>query len=1003
MTHPSRLLLAAALLLGACGKSAEPEPTPVVPSGRCEVDLKASGLFSQSGSGASARKLASASEGIGGVLAQGRAGDVLLQNERIRVVVQQPNRKVGPMVGGGGIIDADIVRPAGEPGRDALGDMQLIYAFGRLPDVSKVEVLADGSSGGPAIVAATGLDVAHDVLNLKDLVTTQLGLDVQLAVDSEIPLPIRTTTYYVLSPGEPRVRVLTAYCNEGTTSVQMPLMEMVDLGGPVDFWNPKGCGGGFGNEGCLVDPQPWFGAQGDDVAYAMRSMSLADLKRPVEGNASLVYGGIVATLVDGKNFAGFSAWLDANGRNRPGSFVVEPGTPRSYLRDFMVGRDLATLTGAMAGFDGVATGTVEVTAPGPNVRIAALASTDALQTVAVSDASGKARLSLPAGSWKLSAAVRGALPGESVEVQVTAGGNATATVTLPASRKVEVSVTDASGSPVPAKVTVRCPGGTCPFTFASWKRQFELEPLGAGVAAIGHVPVSGKLTLSLPPGAYEVVVTRGPEWSAWPTTWPTAAQPLDLTTADGRIDAVLARMVDSAGWVSSDLHVHAIASADSSVSNELRIGALLAEGIDVVLTTDHESLTDDAPVIRALGAQREMASLVGSEMTSFTYGHFNGIHQTRDPLFPNGGAFDHAGGFGAPTLRLYDFFTGAKRQFPGSLVQFNHPRGSMGALTLMQVDTATLASHGAPSKYRMAAAPDATASDTKLFSDTFDAVEVANGRQLELAVVNDWMTFLSRGTVRAPTGESDVHSLFSTPSGYSRTWLHTGSDDLERFDPSAYTEAIKRADTSVGSGVFLTLTARKVGSDGQPTGPTIEQGGTLSVGADDEIELTVEAQTPGWFGFDRIELYTHAPGRESVNGVTNAEWPESRILQKREFTAAALPRETVANSGTPALQRVHARATFRVKPGKDSWFVAMARGSSSMQPLMEGTAFGMSSALLVDADGSGAYDRFPLLVSPPPPPAPPVWHPSPLLRPLRAPSIEELDRVGRALMAEHHG
>src|SRR4051812_19018817 len=66
-----------------------PPPPPPVPV-RCEVDLNATGLFSQVGSGASAKVIAGEAELIGGQAADGRLGDVLLSNDRLRVIIQRP-------------------------------------------------------------------------------------------------------------------------------------------------------------------------------------------------------------------------------------------------------------------------------------------------------------------------------------------------------------------------------------------------------------------------------------------------------------------------------------------------------------------------------------------------------------------------------------------------------------------------------------------------------------------------------------------------------------------------------------------------------------------------------------------------------------------------------------------------------------------------------------------------------------------------------------------------
>ena len=211
------------LLLGCPSTSSTGDLPPPPGLKRCEVDLKATGYFAQAGSGAAAKTIDSAEQLIGGDGATGMNGDVLLSNDKIRVIVEKAGRVIGPMLAGGGIVDADVVRPAGAPGRDVFGRTTIIYGLGRVSSIKKVEVLMDGSAGGPAVVASTGTDTQHDLINLKALIAGQAGLAVDFVLDPTKPVAVRTTTYYVLSPGEQRVRVLTAFCNDGPTTVIIDL------------------------------------------------------------------------------------------------------------------------------------------------------------------------------------------------------------------------------------------------------------------------------------------------------------------------------------------------------------------------------------------------------------------------------------------------------------------------------------------------------------------------------------------------------------------------------------------------------------------------------------------------------------------------------------------------------------------------------------------------------------------------------------------------------------
>jgi hypothetical protein len=971
----------AALAALSCSHPTPAPPPPPTGTARCELDLTATGLFSPSGNGASAAVVKQSSQLIGGEGATGRLGDVLLQNDKIRVIIEQPGRSIGPILSGGHIVDADIQRPSGEPGQDGWGRINLMYALGRLSSIEKVEILQDGSSGGPAVVASTGHDSPNDVLNIKMLLMNQAGLDIDFVVDASKPMPLRSTTYYVLSPGESRVRTLTAFCNDGTTAQPMPLIEFMDMGTDELFF-PGSCMNGLGaapvelTSGCVVQTPGWYASQDRGVAYGMQPYKIGDAKTPVTANAIIGYGGVVAAVVDGQSLQGVLSWADSTAATRPGTLLVRPGGQKTYLNDFFVGRDIASVSSPILKSIGVATGHIDVSAPA-GARVTVLDTAGTMQTLLEMDATGQSSVDLPAGDYSLSAATEGRLIGPAAQVTVTAGGTQQLALTLAPARTLHVSVTDIGGAPSPAKVTVMCAGGTCPFNAATWKQHMLIDAPAGGAAAIGYVPVSGLLDVTVPPGQYIVFVSRGPEYSLWPDT---TGQSVDLTTADGQVTAQIGRIVDTTGWLSSDLHVHAVNSSDSSVQNARRVANFIAEGVNVLLSTDHEVITDFAPIITELNADSVITSMIGEEVTTFSHGHFNAFPLKRDPSKPYGGAFDHAGGEDGPTLRMPQLYDGVHSQFPGSVLQLNHPRGTGGGvLTLLQVDTATLATHGDPKTFDMAAAPDATATDTKLFGPGFDSIETMNGTSPNYGVLNDWMTFLSRGTVRTATGVSDTHGSYGSTGGYARTYAQVAT-----FTPAAFADAIRAHHAFVSNTPFLKVTANGKGI-----------GDTVSVASGGEVDITVDIQGPDWMQLDRVELYSYAAGREATNGDTNSDWPDARILQKHDLTALTIE----AVPGTANLRRVHQVEHFTVNPTADTWYVVMARGLTgrNMWPLHEDRPVAYSNAILVDADGSGAYDDYPLNPGQPlsAPPKGQTWHPI-------VPTVAQMEQAIWTLVYEDH-
>ncbi len=1007
-----RITLPCLLALCACPP---PKPLPLPdPPTRCEVKLDDLQLFSKLGTGAKAKTIESSAEFIGGGFAQARTGDVLLANDKVRVVIQQPTRTISPTPYGGAIIDADLVRPQGQPGRDEFGKISPLYAFGRTPAVRKIEILQDGSNGGYALVAATGEDAVLDSINVPNVLNDSLG-SVTLRADPNTPMPLLITTYFVLSPGETRVRMLTAYCNQGREPITTMTGDLVESGGETEIFNPQGCANGVGVPGCLVDPMTWFGYQAKDVAYGYRAYSFRD-RKTVTTNALLGVAGVAAVLAEGKDRDGLLSWTSMS-REPVGAFGILPVEPRLFLRDFFVEQDLARVQATMLTLDGASRSRLDVTVldaagrPVPQGRIAVVgAESGKPVALAIADAQGKARFDVPVGNYRVSTGARGAAIENPIDVSAPSTGEAQVTVRQGGKRTLTVTVQDPFMQPLTAKVVVKCPSGICANEQSKLRPYFDAETMPSELQAVEFVPASGTLQVSLPPGTYEVFVTRGPEYSAFPDSFPARGQAIDLTTADATITATLAQVVDTTGWISADLHVHAVGSPDSSVPNALRVASFAAEGVDVMVSTDHDFITDYAPIVRDLGLSSSMATLIGCEVTPFDYGHQQAFPVTvREG--PGGGAFDWAGGDGA-SLRLDQLYSGLREAYPGVVLQMNHPRGGQGAsLTQLKVDTARGTSAASPATFRMDPNPAATANDTKLFSLDFDAIELMNGTSASLAVANDWMTFLSRGWVKTATGASDTHSRHSTTGGYGRTWLFLGDDATPaRFTPAAFTTAMKQHRAIGSSGPFVTMTAKR--ADGM--GPTAAIGDTLSIAANTPVQLTVTVQAPEWMQFDSLELYTHATGRESVNGVSNDEWPQSRILQKKSYPVGTLPLEAVPGLNGFAARRAKVTEVFTVTPAADTWFVVMVRSSSATRVLAPMAWTGVrcsngvcrasddrpeafTNAILIDADGSGAYDQFPLQPGQPLRKREPATKSAP-----REPTGAELDAMLRKLQRHDH-
>lgn len=980
------LLCAGLLFLLGCPKKDDGGGAPAV--NRCEADLSALGLQTGDGSGAEALTIDEDRELIGGQWAQAEHGDVLLRNDRIRVVVQRPSRAIGTNPYGGNIIDADLVRADGAPGQDQFGELGLLYALGRTMNARHVEILRDGSEGGSAVVAVTGDDTVNDFLNVQNSINRLLGGNTKFVIDPEAPIPARITTYYVINPGESRVRALTAFCNDTDEKIVAPVGDLADRGGTVEFFNPGSCESTMGTlPSCLVESAPWFGWQGKEAAYAVRYFRTDDLSKPDPSSAVLTVSGISATMVQGEGSSGLLSWLDAQATKRPGTFVIPPKGSKSFLRDFFVTRDLGGAQAEILRTAGVATRDVRVKvtdssgAAKAGARVAFIGSDRKLITVATTGADGLATTAIDTA---VSFTVQAGLDGYGLSEERPLAGDPMV-LPLGASQKLTVTAKDPFNAPSPGKVTVLCPGPTgCATTTYMLKRFHDREVLPNNVAAIAFIPPQGAIELELPPAQYEVVVTRGPEYNVWPASWPGAGQPVDLTTGPKSVDAVLGRVIDTSGWMSADLHVHSVNSPDSAVRNELRVINFAAEGVDILCSTDHDFITDFAPFVRATGSEGVLATMIGSEVTPFDWGHYNTFPITTNATI-NGGAFDWAGGEGA-TLRQGQMIDGLREVWPGAVVQMNHPRGPIGSLTLMRVDTATLATHSPAESFRQDPAPDATDTNTRLFTDKWDAIEIMNDSRIEEAhgVLNDWFTFLSRGSVRTGTATSDTHYALAFQGGYPRTFVQMPNDSVTQFDPATFAQSLKAHHASGTNGPFLKVSAVKVGGTG-----SVGAGDTVRINPGEQVELTVDIQAPEWMFIDTVEVFTHAAGREAYDGSVNKSWPPERIHQNRTLPWSTSAMEPVVINGQ-TFRRHHFSEKFTLAPTTDSWFVVTVRGDTGAQTLFplhfQGVTcgggsctanpakpFAFSNPIFVDTDGDG-YNNFPLKT---PPPVPRSYNPPP--------------------------
>lgn len=444
-------------------------------------------------------------------------------------------------------------------------------------------------------------------------------------------------------------------------------------------------------------------------------------------------------------------------------------------------------------------------------------------TRARADSTGAYRVALPAGSYQLVAASPGHGPGTPASVTVTAGADATLDLVAGGSGTLAVDVTDGDGAAIPARVVVR----------------------DAADRRIEYAGPDGSLRLPLPPGDYTVDVSRGMEYTAF------TADP--VTIADGAtatVDAQLERVLDTAGWIAVDTHIHSEMSTDSQVPLDVRLRSIAAEGVEVPIATDHDFVTDYDPVVDELGLSAFLAPQVGLETSSLVWGHVNAWGLVPD--------YDKGGGHAVPWFGAApgDVYGLMRERGDQVVIQLNHPHhGNSGNFKTLDFNPDTAMAERDPEDLDLPA-------DTNLSDFNFDALEVANDFDKDQfdASFTDWLGLVAAGHPAVATGSSDSHGR-GAYIGNSRTYVFVGAgaDDPATIDVDAVNDALRAGKAVVAQGAFVTAAIVDPGT-GNPAAPGV----TVDLSAATDVTLAIRVQAPPWMPLARIIIYA---GRESARTI----------------------------------------------------------------------------------------------------------------------------------------
>ncbi len=472
----------------------------------------------------------------------------------------------------------------------------------------------------------------------------------------------------------------------------------------------------------------------------------------------------------------------------------------------------------------------------------------------------------------------------------------------PPKGKVKISIRNKEGAFVPGKTTF--------FGLESTRTPYFMpeNPLETNNSheyfKNSCFPQEEGLEVDLPVGTYMISTSRGPEYTLDQRV--VDVQKDSLLEVDFRID----KIVETTNLISVDPHMHTL-NSDGSMTIAERIKSVVAEGVDVAISTDHNYISDYPSVLKNLCLSEFITVLCGQEVTPLDVNQVYMPEFNRFPLRLR----ESEPGNGALDIRFFEdntpLMSESRRRTPNALIQVNHPRRRQyGYFTYYQLD------------------PETAANARKGFDISFDLLEVMNGpffsndKSRNSQVIEDWLHLLNRGYYFPITGSSDSHGIDKSEPGYARTYVFYKGEKGNKLDTSALIQAMKKGQSFVSTGPIIEFTVNNTSIPGDTV--TIEG---------NQIDVGIKIQSAPWISVDEVRVI--------ING-------ERKII---------LPIDAAKEQILKFQDRVSLNLEY------DSYVAVEVFGSGTLFPVVqkrlrnEGPSpYALTNPIFVDVDGNGKFD-----------------------------------------------
>jgi hypothetical protein len=779
------------------------------------------------------------------------SGEFVLANDRVAIAIEDvgPSDLYDPW---GGRITG-IARVEGGAIVEPADFGEFFVLTGRYTVVTDhVTVMNDGSDGQPAVIRASG--------PLRALPFFEAITQGVLAGDySDIPAAID----YTLAPGSSELSIHMVYASPRGAMTRVPLV----LHGFMNTYRM----------------QPFVESAGFDHAVpSIEWLGFAD-----DRFTSFVYeiDGTLGTVIDESGFLGrvaltrtippcattsiLHARLSIGGPGLDGALVARAEGRGETLRE---------IHGVAREPDGT---------PAEGVRVHALSSTgDWLTRSDVTGADGTFSLHVP--------------PGVSVRLDPYRLGNGRATivdvpddaaamdVTLPPSGFLSLAATDDLGDALPARLQVFALGAPV-----------EEPPSRYGEADVpdGRVAVAytetGRATVRVPVGDYRVVASRGYEYELGET--PSVSVTAGATS---EVSAILTRSVETPLVMCGDFHIHTRRSNDAPDDGMLKVRAAVAEGLEILVRSDHEYVNDFEPEIAALGVQAFAHGICSVEMTSMElWGHMGVFPLVEDDDAINGGTppwqtYPTPTSMSTPfrTMGPAEVFDMVRARPEAPVVIINHPMGGTNYFGYVGYDNVT-----------------GMVEREEDWDDQFGLVEVFNDAswtQARGGTVAAWLSLLDHGRIVYAVGSSDSHGISGSPVGYPRTCIELGSDDPRDVVPNTVRDQLAAGHATVSGGIYVDALVGDAGP------------GDTATGVGMRATVHVRVQAASWIDVDAFDVVVDGAVVDTIDVLPGDADPAHPNVRFEEDVlvdvASAGSYVIIAAYGDANMEPVHRRLPFGV-------------------------------------------------------------------------------------------